>query len=109
DAEYTRDLGYGAVKFLLSPAAERYGAIISFDDGKMVLWHFKKMLDPETKRMQVRRVNVEGEAYECACHYMIQLERTDFEDQHQLKKLAATASLSPEKFRERFGYLAGIS
>ena len=35
DAEYTRDLGYGAVKFLLSPESEKYGAIISFVDGKM--------------------------------------------------------------------------
>jgi 6-phosphofructokinase len=34
DAEYTRDLGYAAVKFLRSPEAEKYGAIISFVDGK---------------------------------------------------------------------------
>src|SRR2546428_1479927 len=55
DAEYTRDLGYGAVKFLLSPDAAKFGAIVSFDDGKMVPLPFEKMLDPKTKRMQVRK------------------------------------------------------
>jgi 6-phosphofructokinase 1 len=108
DAEYTRDLGYGAVKFLLSPAAARFGAIISFEDGKMVPLPFEKMLDPVTKRMQVRRVNVDGEAYECACHYMICLDAGDFEDGEQLNKLGRSVSMSPEQFRERFGYLVGL-
>ena len=49
DAEYTRDLGYAAVKFLLSPEAEKYGAIISFVDGKMNPLPFDKMLDPEDR------------------------------------------------------------
>lgn len=107
DAEYTRDLGYGAIKFVLSPEAGKYGAIISFVDGKMVPLQFEKMLNPETKRMQVRKVNVAGEAYECACHYMIRLERSDFEDPEELAKLAATVSMTPEQFRERFAYLTG--
>jgi 6-phosphofructokinase 1 len=108
DAEYTRDLGYGAVKFLLSPEAAKYGAIISFVDGKMIPLEFDKMLNPETKRMTVRKVNVDGEAYECACHYMIRLEKSDFENAAQLKKLAASVSMSPEQFRQRFGYVAGV-
>ena len=86
DAEYTRDLGYGAVKFLLSPEAEKYGAIISFVDGKMNPLPFEKMLDPKTGRMQNRKVNVDGEAFECACAYMIRLEREDFEDAKKLTK-----------------------
>ena len=108
DAEYTRDLGYGAVKFLLSEQAGQFGAIVSFEDGKLVPLPFEKMLDPATKRMQIRRVNVEGEAYECACHYMIQLESSDFEDPDQLKKLAASVGMTPEQFRRRFEYVAGI-
>jgi 6-phosphofructokinase 1 len=108
DAEYTRDLGYAAVKFLLSPEAEKYGAIISFVDGKMTPLPFDKMLDPKTGRMQNRRVNVDGEAYECACAYMIRLERDDFEDATQLARLAAVVSLTPEQFRQRFGYLVAV-
>jgi 6-phosphofructokinase len=108
DAEYTRDLGYAAVKFLLSPEAAKYGAIISFVDGKMNPLPFEKMLDPKTGRMQNRKVNVEGEAFECACAYMIRLERDDFENAKQLAKLAAVVKLTPEQFKARFGYLAGL-
>ncbi len=108
DAEYTRDLGYGAVKFLLSPEAEKYGAIVSFVDGKMNPLPFDKMLDPKTGRMQNRKVNVDGEAFECACAYMIRLEREDIEDAKKLAKLAAVIKVTPEEFRAQFGYVAGL-
>ena len=108
DGEYTRDLGYGAVKFLLSPEAGRYGAIISFDDGKMVPLPFEKMLNPETGRMQVRKVNVDGESYECACHYMTRLEKADFQDVTQLDKLAGVVSMTADQFRARFGSVVGL-
>ncbi|MDE3068687.1 MAG: 6-phosphofructokinase [Verrucomicrobiota bacterium] len=108
DAEYTRDLGYGAVKFLLSPEADKYGAIISFVNGKMNPLPFDEMLDPKTGRMQNRRVNVDGEAFECARAYMIRLEREDFDDVKQLGKLAAVVKMTPEQFRARFGYLVGL-
>ena len=108
DAEYTRDLGYAAVKFLRSPEAEKYGAIISFVDGKMNPLPFEKMLDPKTGRMQNRKVNVDGEAFECARAYMIRLEREDFENAKQLAKLAAVIKQTPEQFKARFGYLVGL-
>jgi 6-phosphofructokinase 1 len=108
DAEYTRDLGYGAVKFLLSTEAEKFGAIISFVDGQMEPLPFAKMLNPETKRMQVRKVNVQGEAYECACNYMIRLKPEDFASPEKLAKLAATVKMSPDQFHARFGYLVGL-
>jgi 6-phosphofructokinase 1 len=105
DAEYTRDLGYGAVKFLRSEAAARFGAIISFVSGRMQPLPFDQMINPKTGRMQPRKVDVEGEAYECARHYMIRLERPDFEDPQRLGRLAKVAGMSPEQFRERFVYL----
>ena len=108
DAEYTRDLGYGAVKFLLSPAADKFGAVISFVAGEMLPLQFENMLNPKTGRFQVRKVNVDGESYECACHYMIRLEKSDFEDMAQLDRLAATVSMTPPEFRARFGYLVGL-
>jgi hypothetical protein len=58
--------------------------------------------------MQTRQVNVNGESYECACAYMIRLEREDFEDVKQLTRLAGVVSMTPEEFRSRFGYLAGL-
>src|SRR5580700_1769939 len=65
DAEYTRDLGYGAVKFLCSEAATQYGAIINFEEGTMQPLRFEDKLDPKTKRMTTRIVNINGESYAC--------------------------------------------
>ncbi len=107
DAEYTRDLGYGAVRFLRSDLAAATGAIISFVGGRMQALPFAQLIDPATGRMQPRRVDVGGEAYDCARHYMIRLERSDFEDAERLATIASAAGQSPEQFRRRFGYLVG--
>jgi 6-phosphofructokinase 1 len=108
DAEYTRDLGYGAVQFLRSEDAGRFGAVISIIGGSLRPLPFEKLIVPKTGRMRPRKVNVEGEAYECARRYMIRLEPSDFEEPERLRALAAAANLSPEEFRERFGYLVGL-
>ena len=75
---------------------------------KMIPLPFDKMLDQKTGRMQNRKVNVDGEAFECAQAYMIRLEREDFDDAKQLAKLAAVIQMTPEQFKSRFGYLAGV-
>jgi 6-phosphofructokinase 1 len=105
DAEYTRDLGYGAVKFLRSEAAAKFGAIISYVESRMKPLRFADMINPDTRRMRERKVNVEGEGYECARRYMIRLERRDFDEPPRLGKIAAAVGMPPDKFRERFGYL----
>ena len=105
DAEYTRDLGYGAAKFLRSDAAGKFGAIISFVGGRMQPLPFDEMINPKTGRMQPRKVDVDGEAYECARHYMIRLERSDFDSPEKLASLAAAAGVAPDQFKARFGYL----
>jgi 6-phosphofructokinase 1 len=107
DAEYTRDLGYGAFKFLRSPAAAEFGAIISYAEGRMVPLRFEDMIDPRTNRLRNRRVDVDGEGYECARRYMIRLEKSDFTDAERLQTLAAVVKMKPEQFRDRFGYLCG--
>jgi ATP-dependent phosphofructokinase / diphosphate-dependent phosphofructokinase len=109
DAEYTRDLGYGAVTFLRSDAAARTAAIISFVGGRMQPLPFEQVVDPATGRMRTRRVDVDAEAYACARRYMIRLERDDFEEPKRLAALAQAANLSVERFRSRFGYVVGLS
>ena len=108
DAEYTRDLGYGAAKFLRSEEAGKFGAIISFVGGRMQPLPFDDMINPKTGRMQPRKVDVDSEAYECARHYMIRLERSDFENPARLVSLAATAGMPADQFKARFGYLVGL-
>ena len=105
DAEYTRDLGYGAVKFLRGADSERYPALISFDAGRLHPLPLEEIQVPETGRMKPRKVNIEGETYEVARRYMIRLEASDFHDPQRLAELAATAKLGPDQFRQRFGYL----
>ena len=105
DAEYTRDLGYSAVKFLLSEDAANFGAVIGFIQGSMKPMKFEDMLDPETKRMKTRLVNVKGEGFEVARRYMIRLEKRDFDKPETLAQLATVAKLSVAEFRDEFGYL----
>jgi 6-phosphofructokinase 1 len=102
DAEYTRDLGYGAVKFLRSEAASQGGAIISFVGGRMQPLPFAELIDPQTKRIRPRKVDIDGEAYECARRYMIRLERADFDDPKHLAALAGAAGMAVDQFKERF-------
>jgi 6-phosphofructokinase len=108
DAEYTRDLGYGAVKFLRSDTSTYFGAIISFVEGRMIPIPFEEMINPQTGRMKPRKVDVDGEGYECARRYMIRLERQDFDNPERLEKLATTAGMTPEQFKARFAYLVEL-
>jgi len=105
DAEYTRNLGYGAVKFLLSEQAENNGVVITFVGGTMVPRPFQEMIDPKTKKMRPRLVDMAGENYEVARRYMIRLEKSDFEDLTRLEKLAAVVKMTPAQFTERFAYV----
>ncbi len=105
DAEYTRDLGYGAVKFLRSAESAKYGAIISLVGGRLEPLPFERMINPKTGRMQSRCVDVNGEGYECSRRYMIRLDKRDFDEPVRLARLAEAALMTPEQFRQRFGYL----
>lgn len=102
DAEYTRDLGYGAVKFLCSEESTRYGAIISFVGGRLQPLPFDDMINPKTGRMLPRKVDIRGESYEVARNYMIRLEPQDLEPGEKLTAMAKTAKMSEADFRERF-------
>lgn len=101
DAEYTRNLGYGGVRFLLEGNS---GAMIIFSGEKLTPVPFKEMLDPATGRTRVRLVDINSESYKVGRKYMIRLEKEDFEGEN-LERLANTANLKAEEFRKRFGYL----
>jgi 6-phosphofructokinase len=102
DMEYTRDLGHCAAEYLLEGGTD---ALISMQRGKFHPYALKHLIDPETGRMRVRMVDVSTEHYRIARRYMLRLRREDFQDHHELAKLAATAGLSLETFRDQFEYL----
>lgn len=101
DVEYTRDLGYGAVRYLLKGGS---GSMITLYEGRLRPIPFTELFDYETGRVNVRTVDVESEVYEVGRKYMIRLEKEDFKGA-DLKHLAKTANMKPEEFKKRFGYL----
>lgn len=104
DAAYCRDLGYGAIRFLLSGGTE---AMVSIQGGRLVPIPFHEIREPGTDKTRVRMVDTQSEGYRVAREYMLRLEPADFEDSAWLQKLARAGNLSVEEFRARFGYVTG--
>jgi 6-phosphofructokinase len=98
DREYTRYLGFSAVKFLVGGGS---GAMIMLKDGKSLPIKFADLLDPKTGKTRIRTVEIDSDDYQMARRYMIRLEKEDMEGD-ALKKLAATVKLSPEEFKKRY-------
>jgi len=105
DMEYARDLGYCAAKYLLAGGDS---AMVSMQAGHFVPIPFSEMIDGNSGRTRVRLVDTHSTRYAIARRYMIRLRRDDFEDPHELAKLAATAHMPLEAFREQFEYLIGF-
>ena len=101
DAEYTRNLGYSAVKFLLNG---RTGAMITFYEGRLKAIPFRKMIDPVTKKTKLRYVDIKSEPYMVGREYMVRLEKEDFIPKN-LARLAKASRMNTGKFRKRFSYL----
>lgn len=102
DMEYTRDLGYGAARYLLEDGPS---AMISMQAGCFRPVPFEQIVDLSSGRSRVRMVDIHSDRYRIARSYMIRLRREDFDDHHQCARLAAIAGLDAESFRARFDYL----
>ncbi len=102
DMEYTRDLGYGAARYLLEGGES---AMISMQAGSFRPVPFAEIVDPASGRSRVRMVDIRSDRYRIARSYMIRLRREDFDDHHQCARLAAIAGLDADTFRSRFDYL----
>ncbi|MGH7778902.1 MAG: diphosphate--fructose-6-phosphate 1-phosphotransferase [Candidatus Binataceae bacterium] len=98
DADYTRTLGYGAVRYLLEGGS---GALIAIAGGRVTPVNFADLADPATGRVRVRMVDVSTESYQVARSYMIRLEPGDLREP-ELSRLAANTKLAPDAFRARF-------
>lgn len=100
DVEYTRDLGYGAIRYLLRGGT---AAMMAVYEGHIVPIPFVQTMNNDGSS-KVRRVRTDSELYEVARNYMIRLEPEDF-DGERLKALAQTANMAPDQFRARFEYV----
>jgi 6-phosphofructokinase 1 len=100
DAEYARDLGYGAIEFLADGGTE---AMITRQDGRIVPVRFPDLIDPATGRTRVRYVDLNSESYRVARKYMIRLEPNDLHDPAQAEALSRAAGTDLSDLRSRFG------
>jgi ATP-dependent phosphofructokinase / diphosphate-dependent phosphofructokinase len=102
DMEYTRDLGFCAAHYILEGGNS---ALVSIQNSKFVPIPLKSMINPETKKMSVRNVDISAESYMIARQYMVRLNQEDFNDAHEIAKYAATCGISLEEFRNKFSYI----
>ncbi|HVA34530.1 MAG TPA: diphosphate--fructose-6-phosphate 1-phosphotransferase [Candidatus Baltobacteraceae bacterium] len=102
DVDYTRTLGFGAVRYLVAGGS---GALIALSGGHVQPLALEELLDPQTGRIRTRVVDNTTEAYRVARDYMVRLEPPDFLGA-QLERLAAQTNLSPEAFRSTFERVA---
>jgi 6-phosphofructokinase 1 len=98
DVEYTRTLGYGAVRYLLDGGS---GSLIALSGGRVVPVTLAQLQDPATQRVRVRMVDTTTESYCVARNYMTRLEPEDLREPY-LSRLAAHTNLAPDAFKERF-------
>ncbi|MDK2897387.1 MAG: ATP-dependent phosphofructokinase / diphosphate-dependent phosphofructokinase [Candidatus Atribacteria bacterium] len=112
DMEYTKELGYGAVSYLLDPnygmEMKKRGALISLLEGKLNPIPFDQIRDPQSGRTKVRVVDTNSYSYQMARAFMTRLEKEDLEDSSFLAKLAQEAHLTPDEFKNRFSRSASI-
>lgn len=105
DIDYTRTLGHGAVRFLLTESGDEdtaQGAMICIVDSQLKAVPFDEMRDATTGKTTVRMVDTASLYYDVARRYMIRLEAADLEDDEMLGRLAAEASMQPDAFKRRF-------
>jgi len=101
DCEYTQDLGYAAVRYLLTGNS---GAIVTVNKGRLIPIKFDDIIDAKG-RIATREVDVDSDSYQVARKYMIRLEKSDFEELKSVARLALIGNMSTEDFIEKFKYL----
>jgi len=98
DTDYTRTLGYGAVRYLLDGGS---GALIAITGGRVTPVGLADLVDPDSGRIRVRMVDVSTESYRVARSYMIRLEPRDLKEP-SLTPIAACTKLGAVDFKARF-------
>jgi len=101
DAEYTRNLGYGAVRFLLMGGT---GSMVVFYEGKLKSVPFCEMFEPDTGKTKMRYVDITSETYLVGWEYMMRIKKDDLKPGN-IKRLALAAHMKVDNFRKRFSYI----
>jgi len=99
DAEYTRDLGAGAVQALLAGAE---GVMITRERNAILAVPLREMLDPESGRTRVRLVDVSSLSYAMARALQVRFDLRDLDHPQLGPALAQTTGRSIAELRRRW-------
>lgn len=102
DMEYTRDLGFSAVEFIVKGGT---AAMVSIQNGHFVPMYFKDILDKQTGKTRIRMVEVDAMSFAIAKQYMIRLNHEDFEENERLARYGDVINLNAAEFKSRFRYV----
>jgi 6-phosphofructokinase 1 len=102
DAEYARDLGYAAVRYLLEGGS---AALITIQGGEFAPIPFSDVLEPQSGKGRLRTVDVTTESYRVAREYMVRLDKSDIADPIWVRKLCEAGGLQEPELRSRFAKL----
>ena len=108
DIDYTRTLGWGAVRFLIDePWDQRLlrGGFVTLDGVILKTLPFEDLRDPETGRTRVRLVDLASDHYKVAREYMIRLEPENLADEAMCARLAQAAGMSVDEFRREYSQI----
>jgi ATP-dependent phosphofructokinase / diphosphate-dependent phosphofructokinase len=103
DAEYARDLGFAAVRYILGGGS---GAVVTMQGGEFKAVPFADVVDHASGRGKQRPVDVTTESYQVARDYMVRLNPKDFADAAWVEKLARASGLTADEFTGYFGKFA---
>ncbi len=104
DLDYTRDLGAGAVRVLLSG---RSGVLVTRQAGAIVPIPFDELMDGASGRTAVRMVDTSTESHESAWALQIRLELADLEDPERRSGLERVTGLDPKALGDRYASICG--
>jgi 6-phosphofructokinase 1 len=99
DVDYTRDLGWGAVRVLMSGHDH---VMVARSDGHLRTLDLEDLRDPDTGKTKVRLVDVEGESYRVAREYMLRLTPDILADDAHAARIAVAANVSVQELRAQF-------
>lgn len=98
DIDYTRSLGYAAVRFLM---AGGNSAMISIQNNQTIPLYFEDLRDAESGKTKVRLVNTESMNYKIAKEFMIRLTEEDLDD----PAMANAFKMTMDEFKAKYNYL----
>lgn len=103
DTEYTRELGFAAMRALRKETAN---GVVCRVDGRIQVLPFEEMIDAKTGRMPVRMVDTKSESFMVAARYQIRLRKSDLDDPERRARLALASGLDEAGLIQRFQSIA---